>query len=1377
MDFVGRENEMETLRKAWRDATAQQQVVMLIGEPRLGKTRIAQEFYAWLNKNADPANYWPDTLESSHDSLHVNPNFAYYANENATLPWLWWGLRWNDPKSRNPKEVPPCVALTAAEYLRPHLDLIRKREKAAHAWQNLGVGVVKSVLNVASSGLAHPLFEIGERSEEFFHAITHRAPKPNSIRGIAGELADTSLDKLLDLMLALVSSDAVVKGGLPLILILDDVQWADVDSLRFVQRLLRECAYRSVEKHPRPRLLVIATVWEREWNHMSHAPLSRSADSEPVSFSEVLRNVLGQEDSYAAQDWHSLLITECRLARMAEALHPNIRAELPGLTTAQVALVAERSAGVPGYLEQLLYMLKEDSKHLFEQNNPAHKLTSSGERSLRTMEIEYHALARKRLAALDAAEGAVLRLASYVGLTYSKAFVADLAACSAGECPDFAKPEGVDAALKHADHPLAIVQAIAERLDEFRLPIYREVLRRQLDESEGLRQCVDEHVPKLLQQWMQPQKLATLSREERSAFLSFAASEMEPRLATDAGARLSLLRALAEQISELLEDGRPQPLRGLIERWFSLWRGGDKKLVLEVGYYNIYPLIRATLFVDMVNDAAQFAEACINAMPMPPRSEEAFRLVCSAHHLAGEAALTADRTDVAFAHFEASLDSAQQALDQYGPNAARLLNVASSQERVAHVLNKRDQNAAALDLHRQALQTFKRIVQEFGADDLRLRNVSISQIQVADVLRLQDRDKEALVLYRESLQTFERIVQEYGVNVLRLHDISTSQSRVALVLQLHDQNDEALALYRESLKTDEHIVQAFGGNAERLRAVTLAQGAVADMLRLQDRNNEALELFQAALKTKRRILDEFGVNAERLRDVSVSLERVASLLELQDRNDAAIELHRESLHTRERILREFGTNAERLTDVSQSRVSMADALRERDENAAALELYSEALKTFERIICEFGATASRLSDVARSQSRIAKQLLLQDKYEEALKLYRESLQTRERIIREFGANAERLRDVSSSQLAIGDVLRLQDEDELALESYRGALQTCERIVQEFGPNTARLNNLAASKERVADQLLLQDRNDEAFDLYSKSLQIQERILCEFGPTAARLRHVSIAQDKVADVLRLQEKDDDALKLYRKSLQNHERIVRDFDPNAERLRDLSVSQLRVANMLARKSEVDEALPLYLASLQTCERIVQDFGVNSGRLLDVCMAQTNVANVLSLKGDKEAALQLYSKALQVSERVVREFGPNAERLRGLALTQSNLAVLLCRDKMDEAIILFRESNEIRGRIVRDFGANAQRLRDWARSKATLGLALATKDEVEKGLSLCREALSDFEKILEIYGPNEERHQDIKLCKAEIDWVSQQQKPNDKNENFLWRWFRRL
>ena len=75
MAFYGREDELQRLRDAFeRTATDRQpQVLAVVGETGVGKTRLVQELYRQLSRPDawDPSQYWPEDFGGSGTSLPV----------------------------------------------------------------------------------------------------------------------------------------------------------------------------------------------------------------------------------------------------------------------------------------------------------------------------------------------------------------------------------------------------------------------------------------------------------------------------------------------------------------------------------------------------------------------------------------------------------------------------------------------------------------------------------------------------------------------------------------------------------------------------------------------------------------------------------------------------------------------------------------------------------------------------------------------------------------------------------------------------------------------------------------------------------------------------------------------------------------------------------------------------------------------------------------------------------------------------------------------------------------------------------------------------------------------------------------------------------
>ena len=105
LPFFGRETELQLLHNAWSVATITRkpQIVTLVAETGVGKSRIIQEFYRQLTVDTqwDPNNFWPDAFQSHATQLQVNPEFPTDYTPDGPPRFLWLGINWADNKGRS----------------------------------------------------------------------------------------------------------------------------------------------------------------------------------------------------------------------------------------------------------------------------------------------------------------------------------------------------------------------------------------------------------------------------------------------------------------------------------------------------------------------------------------------------------------------------------------------------------------------------------------------------------------------------------------------------------------------------------------------------------------------------------------------------------------------------------------------------------------------------------------------------------------------------------------------------------------------------------------------------------------------------------------------------------------------------------------------------------------------------------------------------------------------------------------------------------------------------------------------------------------------------------------------------------------------------
>jgi len=125
--FVGRNTALEAIQQSWMQAReAHPQVVNVIADTGIGKTRLVQAFYEWLSTSPDQGDaagsqgYWPDDLGDGRQRVVYPPleRFEVFDLKQNSILWLWWGMFWMDSEGEN-----ECALSRFHSNLEAHLQM------------------------------------------------------------------------------------------------------------------------------------------------------------------------------------------------------------------------------------------------------------------------------------------------------------------------------------------------------------------------------------------------------------------------------------------------------------------------------------------------------------------------------------------------------------------------------------------------------------------------------------------------------------------------------------------------------------------------------------------------------------------------------------------------------------------------------------------------------------------------------------------------------------------------------------------------------------------------------------------------------------------------------------------------------------------------------------------------------------------------------------------------------------------------------------------------------------------------------------------------------------------------------------------------------
>jgi tetratricopeptide (TPR) repeat protein len=1145
--FCGREPELGMLMQAW-DRVAEQkgpELIVILGESGLGKTRLVQEFFGRLSTRIDGAGidgYWPDQLTREVNNLRINPEPAACRISNRDkMGFLWWGIRLTDPVRRNASLGGLSEAI---EFLQPHMESFARARILNARKKELGKTVASDFAIELGNLFTFGLLGISKNTFNYLHTWREIAKDARSIeRFDLGSTQQEKQDTLVDLTLSDLSALFIAdnrKGvPLPAVILLDDAQWLQGDDTtrEFIARLLRRA---RTESWP---LLLVATHWEKEW-HDDYESDSHSC------FAAIARE-------FCSSAWNPIKLgREPNLASM-------IARGFPGVTSTQTELILQKADGNPRLLDEILHHLMR-SKGLFKSGDRTASLTLKGEKALRAKAFNLHKLVAERLADAPEAVRAAVGLSGIQGLRFL-----------AGVTAKVANALGVEAiadGLSDAERPYAMIARLEDGLAEFAQRVYLEVALEQLPD------LMDEvHARQTLRKALLglagPQAdFEELTPHEREAawligtdlFLDKDGADEDVAAEVAAWCFLQAVMAesgrhafmsagsLAKRFAAAMETGAITPgslrLENLLWIGDASWNASDFQ---TADYLYRTCLKRARSQVGMSQEGLKELIWCLSRV--------------------GDIECTVRGPRAALCFYEEAL-----ALSRDPHETVELQReLAFSLEQCAGARAQLRQPKASLPLYEDALAIRRDIVESASTRAAR-RELTQCLLKSAVAQWMVYGPASALPYAQQALNVTRRLRGELDTPEAK-RDLAYSLRRLGQV-QAHVNGPYAgIAYYEEALTINRLLAETlYTPQAKQDLSVNLCLiGALHAQLSGAE---AALPLFKEAVDITRFLVKEIDA-LEAVRIHGINLSRLGDATAEIDGAGQALPMYEESLKIAEAA---FSTNPtlQSRSDLIYACIKVGDMLVRTSGPAAALHIYEKALDHSQALTKEL-RTPLTLRKYAYSLIRVAHMQHLGKDSEAALSSYKKAL----RFCREVAGSTDlplALRDISYSLLKVGEILKRITGPNAAVPLYTEAVALNRTTVGKH--DTQRMQyNLAISLIKLGEAEAETGDLDDAFSRYEEADRIFRTLIEEMGTPNAR-RGLSIKSKSAGSILSQISGPQSAIPLYEEALS----VSNFLSGSIERKLasdGLACLLIRKGDAKAQMRNFDAAINLYEEALST------------------------------------------------------------------------------------------------------------------------------------------------------------------------------------------------
>jgi len=1107
-NFFGREKELATLRQLWDQATTKDangayvgpRMAIILAETGYGKTRLIQALYQRLTSDPlwDPAevNYWPDAFQEVLNQLRVNPDMAKHSPQGPPR-FLWAGMRWSPPEERNLEER-TCSLPEIRDVLRTHVEIARQH---SGVWTKLKAKAGKTI---KTEGISQATEQVVDFLGIPFGGLLLKGAKA------IGDLAtakssqsfkEESEKKALDITEELLGDfreifGAIGSGGivLPTILFLDDAQWIDPITLKFIGQLWREADSR---KWP---LFVVITHWERNWRELLKKP-----ENEHESSLAYFKN---------RKEVHFIELGPSS----NKDLEGYLKQKLKGLTERQTKLLLDKSGGnFLTLVENVGFILQ--NKMNFENGDVQGKLSKGGENKVKTWEENRQKRIEQMFAGLSDETKNLLGWSGQLGIRFIKNVIVD-----------FANKQGVEIEpnqlIDECIDPLVILGKASENMREFRHRAFYHVASQHfsdyLSDSESLLKAT---LQKHLSQWVNNSFTSEgclletdanhlsnaaifLESGERRDLLNIAVREFMPE--NEQGKNLDTwIRSVYLLVSLDSEDNLWDLVR---EKGNMLKKIDWNKLVNSVLDLSLRESLADWLVTSgAIRSAKKIWQNILHHQQLvygSNKSPESLRDVYISLVRIGDIEEAEGNLQVARNLYAEGLEISRKLAEQLNtPNSLR--GVSISLDRIGNIEETEGNLQVARNLYAEGLEIRRKLAEQLNTPES-LRGVSISLDRIGGIEKAEGNLQVARNLYAEGLEISRKLAEQLNTPE-SLRGVSISLERIGDIEKAEGNLQVARNLYAEGLEISRKLAEQLN-TPESLRDVSISLGQIGDIERAEGNLQVARNLYAEGLEIRRKLAEQLNT-PDSLLGVSISLDRIGGIERAEGNLQVARNLYAEGLEISRKLAKQLNTpNSLRGVSISLDRIG---DIEEAEGNLqVARNLYAEGLE-ISRKLAEQLNTPNSLRGVSISLTKIGDIERAEGNLQVARNLYAEGLEIRRKLAEHLKTPAS-LRAVSISLTKIGDIERAEGNLQVARNHYAECLEINRKLMgQQNSPYS--VNGKIWTLQKLAHVQILLEENQAAFNLLKESETDVDQLQCECDGDKNLLDMVATYWERRAEV--------------------------------------------------------------------------------------------------------------------------------------------------------------------------------------------------------------------------------------------------------------------